>query len=165
MRATFYGMFYRLPPHTRRRLVRLVVKKYVIGAVVLVRDADAAGAGRLLLVRQPPGRGWSLPAGLLMRGEPPVLAAVRELAEETGIELTPDELRPAQPNAVVHRAGWVDMVFEADIPASTTDLQPDGAEVIEIGWHPLDDLPPVTAATARLLGHYGIGPAAQERRP
>ncbi len=39
-------------------------------------------------------------------------------------------------------------------------LRPDGAEVIEAAWHPLDNLPPLTIATARLLSYYGIGPYA-----
>jgi hypothetical protein len=52
------------------------------------------------------------------------------------------------------------MVFEASVPASTTTLRVDGAEVLEAGWHALDNLPPLTAATAHLLGYYDIGPYA-----
>jgi ADP-ribose pyrophosphatase YjhB (NUDIX family) len=162
--AVGYGLFYRLPHGLRRRLVRVLTPKYIVGAVTLVRDADVeAGApDRLLLLRQPPGRGWTLPAGLLRRGEPPVLGAVRELAEETGIELDPDQLSPAVPNAVVHTKGWVDVVFEARVPASGTPLDVDGAEVHEAAWHRLDELPLLTHPTARLLGCYGIGPDATD---
>jgi 8-oxo-dGTP pyrophosphatase MutT (NUDIX family) len=152
-----YGIFYRLPPDVRRRLVRLIVTKYIVGAVVLLRDAEAAEPGRLLLVRHPPGAGWSLPAGLLQRREAPIMAAARELAEETGVELTPDDLRPAQPNAVVHAKGWVDVVFEGTVPASTTAVRVDGAEIVDAAWHAVDDLPMLTPATSRLLVHYGIG--------
>jgi ADP-ribose pyrophosphatase YjhB (NUDIX family) len=153
-----YPIFYRLPHRVRMRLVRLVVPTYTVGAVVLVRDADT---GRLLLLRQPPGRGWSLPAGLLARGESPVEGAVRELAEESGIALAPHQLRPAVPNAMVHHRGrWVDMVFEATVPAATTRLRVDGAEVLEAAWHDVAALPRLTTPTARLLGYYGIGPEA-----
>jgi hypothetical protein len=69
------------------------------------------------------------------------------------------------PNAVVHAKGWVDMVFEASVPASTTTLSVDGAEVYEAAWHPLDDLPPLTLSTARLLAYYGIGPLADQPGP
>jgi ADP-ribose pyrophosphatase YjhB (NUDIX family) len=162
LRTVLYAAFYRLPHSTRRRLVRLAVPKYIVGAVTLVRDTEAADPGRLLLLRQPPGRGWGLPAGLLQRGEAPVDGAVRELAEETGIHASPDELRAAVPNAVVHPKGWVDVVFEIAVPASTTELIVDGAEVYEAAWHPLDDLPRLTTATARLLAHYGIGPLAPD---
>jgi 8-oxo-dGTP pyrophosphatase MutT (NUDIX family) len=162
LRAVLYAAFYRLPHSTRRRLVRLAVPKYIVGAVTLVRDTEAGDPGRLLLLRQPPGKGWGLPAGLLQRGEEPLVGAVRELAEETGIQLAPHELRAAVPNAVVHTKGWVDVVFEVAVPASTTTLVVDGAEVYEAAWHPLDDLPRLTTPTARLLARYGIGPLAAD---
>ncbi|MEJ3745275.1 NUDIX domain-containing protein [Actinomycetes bacterium KLBMP 9797] len=165
LRAAVYGVFYRLPHPVRRRLVRMFVSKYIVGAVTLVRDADAPGPGRILLLRQPPGRGWGLPAGLLQRAEPPIMGAARELAEESGIRLAAADLRPAVPNAVVHAKGWVDVVFEASVPASTTALSVDGAEVLEAAWHPLDDLPRLTTSTARLLAYYGIGPLADTPGP
>lgn len=157
-----YAAFYRLPQRTRLRLTRLVAPTYTVGSVVLLRDADAPGAGRLLLLRQPPGRGWSLPAGLLARGETPLQGALRELAEESGVRLEPEHLRPAVPNALVHPRGrWVDMVFEGTVSASATPLRVDGREVFEAAWHDLDALPPLTPSTARLLAHYGIGPLAR----
>jgi 8-oxo-dGTP pyrophosphatase MutT (NUDIX family) len=162
-RATLYRVFYRLPHRVRLRLVRIFVPKYIVGAVTVVRDSEAGGAGRLLLLRQPPGRGWGLPAGLLRRGESPVVGAARELAEETGVRLPPDELTPASPNAVIHAGGWVDTVFEASVPASTTRLVADGAEVYEVAWHPIDDLPRLTRATARLLVLYGLLEELDER--
>ncbi|HEX6873357.1 MAG TPA: NUDIX hydrolase [Micromonosporaceae bacterium] len=162
LRRFGFMLFYRLPARVRRRLVRLAVQKYIVGAVALVRDAEAAPPGRLLLLRQPPGLGWSLPAGLLQRGEPPEDGCRRELAEESGIALDPGDLRPASPNSVIHSRGrWVDVVFEAAVPASTTVLQVDGAEVLEAAFHRLDRLPPLTPPTARLLAHYGIGPYAE----
>ncbi|MFI7073997.1 NUDIX hydrolase [Micromonospora sediminicola] len=164
-RALGYQLFYRLPVPLRRRLVRLAVPKYIVGAVTLVRDTEATGAGRILLLRQPPGHSWTLPAGLLQRGEAPVVGAARELYEESGVRLSPDALRPAVPNAVVHAKGWVDVVFEAEVPASRTELAADGAEVFEAAWHPLDDLPRLSRATANLLGYYGIGPRAGEVPP
>lgn len=160
LRAAAYGAFYRLPIQLRRRLVRLVVPKYIVGAVTLVYDSEAAAPGRLLMLRQPPGRGWGLPAGLLQRAEPPIVGAARELAEETGIRLDPARLTPATPNAVVHTKGWVDVVFTVSLPSATTTLVADGAEVLEVAWHPLDKLPRLTRATAELLGRYGIGPNA-----
>ncbi|HUR04035.1 MAG TPA: NUDIX hydrolase [Nonomuraea sp.] len=58
-------------------------------AFAVVRD----DAGRMLLTcvdRE--GRGWDMPGGHLEAGESPVDAAVRELAEETGLVLAADEL-------------------------------------------------------------------------
>jgi ADP-ribose pyrophosphatase YjhB (NUDIX family) len=158
IRATAYRAAYRVPARVRRRLVRLVVPKYIIGAVVLVRDAAAPEPGRIMLIRQPPGYGWSIPGGLLDRGEGPAVAAARELHEEVGIKLDADELRQMRPSAVVHVNGrWVDCVFEARVPPDTP-VTVDGGEVFEARWHRLDALPPLTVPTARLLAHYGIGP-------
>jgi ADP-ribose pyrophosphatase YjhB (NUDIX family) len=159
LRRIGFAIFYRTPVPLRRTLIRLLVGKYIVGAVALVRDAEAGPPGRLLLLRQPPGVGWTLPAGLLRRAESPLQGCLRELAEESGLALTEDDLTPATPNAVIHHRGrWVDVVFDAAVPASTARLQVDGAEVLEAAWHRLDSLPPLTHATARLLSYYGIGP-------
>jgi 8-oxo-dGTP diphosphatase len=155
-----YQTFYRLPHPVRRRIVRLLVPKYLVGAVAIVRDAEAPDPGRLLLIRQPPGRRWGLPAGLLKKGEPPAVGAARELHEESGVVIAPDDLTPGVPNAIVHAKGWVDTIFMGAVPASTTELIVDGGEVLEAGWFPLDDLPLLTVNTAIVLGIYGMGPRA-----
>ena len=52
-------------------------------------------AGRLLLVQRAnePGRGlWSVPGGRVEPGEDDSAALVREMWEETGLRVTPDEL-------------------------------------------------------------------------
>jgi 8-oxo-dGTP pyrophosphatase MutT (NUDIX family) len=158
LRLLVYRTFYALPMKWRRRLVRMGTAGYTIGAVTIVRDADASEPGRILLLRQPPGPGWSIPGGLVNRGEFPAHGAARELAEESGIRLDPGELRPATPNAVVHTRGrWIDLVFEASV-RSDVEFRVDEVEVHEAAWHPIDDLPRLTGATARLLAHYGIGP-------
>jgi 8-oxo-dGTP pyrophosphatase MutT (NUDIX family) len=159
-RAAAYRSFYRLPSSTRRRIARLVAPRYLVGAVTIVRDSEAAGSGRLLLLRQPPGRGWGLPAGLLKHHERPAAGAARELFEESGVRIDPDDLSPGVPNAIVHTVGVVDTVWFAEVPASTTTLAVDGGEVLEAGWFPIDDLPKLTVNTAALLGRYGIGPRA-----
>ena len=162
LRRLGFSVFYRLPSPVRRTVVRLGAGKYIVGAVALVRDANATGAGRLLLLRQPPGVGWSLPAGLLQRGERPIEGCARELHEESGLLLSVDQLTPATPNAVIHHRGrWVDTVFEAEVPADEVQLKVDGAEVYEARFHPIDNLPPLTGSTAVLLSYYGIGPYAE----
>ncbi|HEY3504568.1 MAG TPA: NUDIX domain-containing protein [Actinocatenispora sp.] len=166
-----YRVFYRLPGRVRRRLVRTITPTYTLGAVTLLLDAGSVPDGvpghavpaeaRMLLLRQPPGFGWSLPGGLIERGEEPRTCAARELAEETGVELAPDALTPAVPNAVVHPRGqWVDTVFVARIDPAEHPVRPDGVEVQEARWYPLSDLPRLTLPTARLVARYGIGPLA-----
>ena len=164
LRGVAYQAFYGLPLPARRRIARLVSPKYLVGAVVILRDSEAAEPGRLLLLRQPPGSGWGLPAGLLKRHEPPALGAVRELFEESGVTLDPEDLTPGVPNAIVHPNGEVvDTVWFGSVPASSTATAVDGGEVLEAAWFPVDGLPHLTAPTARLLGVYGIGPRAGEQ--
>ena len=161
LRTFAFRIFYRLPGRWRRRIVRLIQPTYTIGAVTIVRDAEAPAPGRILLLRQPPYSGWSIPGGLMDRGEKPIQCAARELAEETGIRVPAETLRPAVPNAIVHTNGqWVDMVFEVEVPPTDT-FEIDAAEVFEAAWHRLDALPPLTVATAKLLSYYGIGPYAE----
>jgi ADP-ribose pyrophosphatase YjhB (NUDIX family) len=158
LHALAYRTAYRIPVKWRRRLVRMVVPRYTIGSVILVRDADAPEPGRIVLLRQPPGHGWSLPAGLLDRHESPLDAAVRELFEETGIKVAAADVTPTTPNAVVHVDGqWVDCVFEVRVPGDV-ELRVDGGEVLEAAWFRLDALPPLRSSAARLLAVYGIGP-------
>jgi 8-oxo-dGTP diphosphatase len=164
-RAVAYQTFYRLPSSARRRIVRLVAPRYVVGAVTIVRDSEAADPGRLLLLRQPPGRGWGLPAGLLKHRERPAAGAARELFEESGIRLEPEDLSPGVPNAIVHTVGVVDTVWFASVPASSTVLRVDGGEVLEAAWFPMDALPRLSHNTAALLGRYGIGPRATQPQP
>ncbi len=163
--AIGYQVFYRMPQRLRRPLIRLGTPTYTVGAVVLVHDRTAPpDAPRLLLLRQPPTGNWTIPGGLIGRQEHPHACAARELTEETGLRLGPDELSPASPNALVHTRGqWIDLVFEAHIDPAEHELVVDGAEVLDAGWYRLDELPQLTVATARLLGHYGIGPAADNR--
>jgi 8-oxo-dGTP pyrophosphatase MutT (NUDIX family) len=149
-------VFYNLPHPVRRRIVRIATPTYTLGSVVLVTDESQS---RLLMLRQPPGRKWTLPAGLLNRREQPIEGARRELLEETGIAASLDELEPALPCAVVHTRGrWVDNVFLLTRDPESTQLVVDGHEVWDAGWHPVDDLPVMTRATARLLSYYGMGP-------
>jgi ADP-ribose pyrophosphatase YjhB (NUDIX family) len=133
VRGYAYQTFYRLPGVVRRRIVRLVVPKYLVGAVNIIRDTEAPDPGRLLLLRQPPGRAWGLPAGLLKKYEQPAIGAARELFEESGVRLDPRELTPANPNAIVHALGWVDMIFFGAVPASTTPLAVDGGPLVPGG--------------------------------
>ncbi|GAA1703896.1 NUDIX hydrolase [Fodinicola feengrottensis] len=147
-----YTLFGKLPKKMKKHLVRAVTPNYTVGSVVLLRDEN----DRLLMLRQPPNRGWSLPGGLINKRETPVDAAARELREETGVRLRPDQLTQAVPSAMVNpRTQQVDCVFTATV-SSSVQVDPDPVEVIEAGWYRIGQLPPLSRPTANLLGHYGI---------
>lgn len=158
LRRVGLRVFRHLPVWVRRQLVRAATPNYTLGALVLLRDRD----GRMLLLRQPPGSAWSLPGGLLNRGETPRDAAARELAEETGVRVDPSAVLPMSPNAQVNSdAQQVDLVFTATV--DDPEIAVDRVEVAEARWFSPDALPPLTPPTARLLGCYdlGSGPGAE----
>lgn len=76
------ALFARLPGPVRRVLVRAGTPGHTVGAVCALEHG-----GRLLMLRQLHRPGWSLPGGLLGRGETAAVALRRELVEEIGLEV------------------------------------------------------------------------------
>ena len=115
----------RLAHAVRRRWWRLAQVR-LNGCRVLAFD----DAGRILLIRHSYGSGnWMLPGGGIARGEDPLAAALRELAEEVGCTL-----HRAQLLAVVEEPlyGTVNRVH---LICGTIEGAPraDGREVTELG--------------------------------
>jgi 8-oxo-(d)GTP phosphatase len=65
---------------------RVTANIHAAGAVVWRRGPDGSGAIEIAVVHRPKYQDWSLPKGKLDPGETPVLAAVREVREETGLD-------------------------------------------------------------------------------
>ncbi len=120
----------------RVRLVWWRIRKPLLLACrVLAFD----GEGRILLVRHSYGSGrWMLPGGGIGRGEEPLLAALRELAEETACALEdPREL------AVIEEplAGTVNRVHVITGRARGVP-RGDGREIVAAEFFAPDALPP-----------------------
>ncbi|HSO95692.1 MAG TPA: NUDIX domain-containing protein [Acidimicrobiia bacterium] len=101
----------------------------------------AVSDDRLLLVRRghgPAAGEWSVPGGRVAAGEPVEAAVVREVLEETGLDVVVDEL-----------LGWVER-FDDDrhfviLDFRVTVLDPDapvraGDDAAEAAWVPIPDL-------------------------
>lgn len=79
---------YRVLPAGPSHLVTRAVKpSYTVGAIALI-EYD----GRVLALRQTHRTGLSLPGGLVDRGEQPHRALVREVREETGLDVTAGDI-------------------------------------------------------------------------
>lgn len=117
------------------------IKRIQVAAVVL-RDAE----GKVLTVRKRGTSRFMLPGGKPEPGEEPRQAALREVQEETGLEILPDALvelgRFAAPAAnepdhqVISDAFIADDLDEALL---LEELRP-AAEIEEIRWSTLDEL-------------------------
>jgi ADP-ribose pyrophosphatase YjhB (NUDIX family) len=70
----------RLPRRVRLALLHTLAPRHTVGALCFLTHGD-----RVLLLRQHHRRGWTLPGGLLDRGEDARHAVMREVLEETGL--------------------------------------------------------------------------------
>jgi 8-oxo-dGTP diphosphatase len=105
-----------------------------VGAVAVVDD-------RILLVRRghgPAAGEWAVPGGRVQADEPVLHAVVREVVEETGLEVAVGEL-----------LGWVERFDEGHhfviLDFAVTVLDPEallgaGDDATEVAWVPLDQL-------------------------
>lgn len=123
-----------------------------VAAYALAREAD-----RLLLVQIGSGE-WMLPGGGVEHGEHPEQALVREMREETGLDVTPGALlhvgsdhRMIRRNTDFH---CVYFVYAVTVVGGTLRAEPDGTTTAPT-WTPVAALPQLTL----LAGHDEVLPS------
>jgi mutator protein MutT len=122
--------------------------------------AIAVAGDQILMIRRgrgPAGGLWSIPGGRVELGETTAEAIVREMAEETGLEVMCDEF-----------VGWVERIGEGyhhvilDFRVTVISLDPPfaGDDAAEVAWVPLDDVASMTLVDglAEFLHEQGILP-------
>jgi ADP-ribose pyrophosphatase YjhB (NUDIX family) len=134
-------VFRRLPAPLRRSAVRLGTPGFTVGAVCLLeRD------GRLLMLRQPHRQGWSLPGGLLSRGEDASAAVVREVAEETGLRIEVGRPVTVVVDSPLRR---VDVVFRVVVHGDVGEKV--GGEATTARWLAPDEVDEMDGPTRQIL--------------
>lgn len=120
--------------------------KFMIGVTGVVRDSD----GNVLLLRHrlwPEGRQWGLPTGYANKGERFEDTIVREVSEETGLEV--------QVGRLAHiKSGYqlrVEIAYEALVTGGTLNV--DSMEILEARWFTPFNLPDGIQESHRLLIH------------
>lgn len=122
--------FRRLPVPVRRSLVRAGTPSFTVGAVCAIVCQD-----QVLALRQPHRVGWSLPGGLLDRGEDATTAVTRELIEETGLHVEVGEPVVTHVDGTARRVDVVyRVVVDEQFPVQA------GGEADEAAWIPLTGL-------------------------
>ncbi|MFJ3904849.1 NUDIX domain-containing protein [Streptomyces sp. NPDC090025] len=108
--------------------------KFMVGVTGVVRDDQ----GRVLLLKHrmwPPERPWGLPTGYAIKSEEFPATIVREVKEETGLDVKPGRL-------VSVTSGYrlrVEVAYEALHAGGTLSI--DGFEILEAQWFKPDSLP------------------------
>jgi ADP-ribose pyrophosphatase YjhB (NUDIX family) len=133
-----------VPPHIahlREHVGHITLLTPAVGAIIFDE------AGRVLLIHRGDGRGWSLPGGLMEPGERLVDCLVREVREETGLEVEPMRLvgvysDPAYTHVTYPNGDQIQFVsatFECRVVGGL--LAADHDESLEVVYFPPDDLP------------------------
>lgn len=117
---------------------------------VVVAGDDAAGGLLVLLIRREDTHQWALPGGHVEPGETAHAALVRELREETGVDLadTVDPVVLARTLVDDPRAtdeSWIATtvaLYRVAAPLATTA----GSDALDVGWWPCDSIDGLTVA-------------------
>lgn len=120
-----------LPAWLRTRITRISQRTFTVSvAAVITNDA-----GQVLLLDHVlrPASGWGIPGGFIGFGEQPEDALRREVAEETGIELT--DVRLYRIRTLKRH---VEILFLARSVGDPTVLS---REIVSLGWFTAEDLP------------------------
>lgn len=144
VRRAVFKLYRTLPPGLTQRAVRAVAPTYAVGAVAIV-ELD----GKVLGLRQRHRTGYSLPGGLMDRGERPTDTVVREVMEETGIRIEPGDEVVAVFDPEV---GHCDVIFRI-VCDRRPQVRP-ASEAMSYAWLDLASWPDPDHATRRILKAY-----------
>ncbi|KAJ1503647.1 mRNA-decapping enzyme subunit 2 [Coelomomyces lativittatus] len=133
--------------------MRYKLKVPVCGAIILNPNLD-----KVLLVKGWKSKTWSFPKGKINQNEKEVDCAIREVLEETGLDVTPylitTNYLPKAPNANLDEPDHIErtirecrmrLYFAWNVPEYTVFKTQTLNEISDITWHSLSDV---------FLAHY-----------
>lgn len=132
------------------RAVRLGSPSYTLGTACLIEHD-----GKVLLVHTSYRRNWSLPGGLLDRGEAPADGLVREVMEETGVRVDVS----GEPVVLVDTdRQLVEFFFRATLAPGVEpeDVRGGAPEIERIGWFPKDEARGLVRGPTRFEEKFAI---------
>ena len=133
-----------IPPH-------IAFLREHVGHITLLTPCVAAvvydDAGRVLLIRRGDGRGWSLPGGIFEPGERLDQCLIREVQEETGLDVEIVRLVGVYSDPEVNHITYpngdqihiVNATFECRVVGGQP--RPDGDESLEVAYFSPNALP------------------------
>ena len=133
-------------------------------AVVIFKIAG--GQKRVLLGLRKGSHGageWAFPGGRIEPEEPPIVTASREVREETGINLWPEDLRLVErypvDNGLAGDEPWVTVYYGATVHAEARAIAMEPHRCAGWRWFRRDELPTqdLFGPTARLLQSGALG--------
>jgi ADP-ribose pyrophosphatase YjhB (NUDIX family) len=122
-----------------------------VSAVVVEETREGP---RILLTRRSDTGGWSLPSGIVEPGEQPAGSLIREVLEETCVQVRVDRLAllitdPEQSYPNGDRCQFVSMTFRCSYLAGTAAVGDE--ESSEVAWFGADSLPDVDGRDGRRI--------------
>jgi 8-oxo-dGTP pyrophosphatase MutT (NUDIX family) len=157
--------FMPIPPYLRE------LRRHVGHAMLMVPSVSAVvrdEAGRLLLGRRSDTGEWSLLAGIVDPGEQPADAVVREIREESAVEVRVDGVAGVALHPMTYPNGdecqFLNVWFRCTATGGEARVNDD--ELLEVRWFPAGALPKVDEwARLRIDTALSGGPAAWYAAP
>ncbi len=126
-----------------RRTLQRLMGFATLGVKALIIDVS----GRVLLVEHTYIEGWHLPGGGVAIGESPKTAVIREIMEETGLVVMGE---PELFSVYTHKTyGASDYPILYVVRQFSIQPKQPCAEIKQIAWFTLDQLPPTITASTR----------------
>ena len=127
----FGGLWRAFPSGLRRFFIRRVQSTFTVSAAAVVVNE----AGKILVLHHilRPTTGWGLPGGFIDTHEQPSEAIVRELKEETGINI--NDVRMLYVRTLGRH---IEILFAA---TAEEEGEIRSAEIDHVGWYAFDELP------------------------